>query len=240
MPYCGDLCYKGGMKHLSSQSGNALIYVLIVVALFAALNFVLSRQTDTTETGILSQEKTEILAGQILSTSSQIKQAVDMMLYSGSGIDELTFTTPDDEPAFSTGSSIHKLFHPDGGAAILPAIPAEAVAQASADPVAKWYIGRFNNVEWTESGADDVILVAHQLGKTICESINEKLTGSTTIPALTAGKTLANLMIDDAFHTGTNEDFDAADCAGCNGWPQLCVSDSGVTMYSYYSIVAQN
>lgn len=224
---------------IKKESGNALIYILIVVALLAALNFTLARNTDTSEASGLSQDEIDIAAGQILQVSGQIKQAIDMMNYSGSRTDLLDFTTPDDEPNYSTPPHKHKVFHPDGGGAIMPRIPEKAVAQVSTDPVAQWYVGRFNNVEWTDTSADDVILVAHQISKAACESIDESLTGSTTIPALASGKTLQDLLIYDGLHTGTNEDFDVVDCPDCEGWSTLCISDPGATMFSFYSIVVQ-
>ena len=38
-----------GKKHRKAEQGNALIYVLIAIVLFAALSFTLSNQTDTSE-----------------------------------------------------------------------------------------------------------------------------------------------------------------------------------------------
>lgn len=247
---------RKSFSHLNSsrnnESGNILVYVLIVVALLAALNFTLARNTDTAESNILSGEKVGIAAGQILQVSGQIKQVIDMMLYSGSIISDtdplnppdlshlaLDFTTPDDEPNYSTPPHVHKVFHPNGGGGVMPRIPAEAIAQTSTDPVAQWYIGRFNNVEWTDSSAEDVILVAHQIAQPVCAAIDEEITGSSTIPVLAGGKTLQDLLIYDGLHTGTNEGFDAVDCPDCDGWPTLCISNAAGTMFSFYSIVAQ-
>ena len=221
------------------QNGNAMVYVLIVIALFAALNFILARQSDTTESGVVSEDKVEIYAGNLITASSQLKQAIDMMTYSGSQIPDLDFTTPDDEPAFSTGSPADKVFHPEGGAVILPKIPDAAIHQVNSDPVPKWYIGRFNNVEWTESTNDDVILTAHQLTQAVCAKINQRITGSSTIPALVGAATLPSRLIDASLHSGTNSDFDVVDCPACEGWPTLCISNSAGTIFSFYSIVAQ-
>ncbi len=223
----------------SGENGNAMIYVLIVVALMAALNFLLIRQNDTSEAGSLSEERLEIYAGNIITAASQLKQAVDMMTYSGTQISDLDFTTPDDEPAYSSGAHVDKVFHPEGGGVILPKIPADIINQVNNDPTAKWYIGRFNNVEWTESANQDVILTAHQLTQAVCAKINERLTGSSTIPTLTGAITLRNMLIDDGLHSGTNADFTAANCAGCEGWPQLCISNNGATIFSFYSVIAQ-
>jgi hypothetical protein len=121
----------------------------------------------------------------------------------------------------------------------------------NADPAPGWYMGRFNNVEWTPlgpvnglgpAGADlpfeDIILVAHQISQPICALINEKLTGSNTIPALTTD--INQVLIDDGFHTNDpNIDFDTIVCPGCNGKQALCVVNAAGTIWSYYNIIEQ-
>ena len=76
------------------ESGNALIYVLIAIALFAALSFTLARQSDTGEAGTLSDERAELYATQIISYAAQTKSALDQMLFIGTDIDDLDFIAP--------------------------------------------------------------------------------------------------------------------------------------------------
>ncbi len=215
-----------------------MIYVLIAVALFAALSFVLSRQTDSSESGTLAEEKIELQSTQIIQTASHIQQAVNRMAYTGSEIDDLVFTIPDDGLAYATPPHIHKVFHPEGGALTLPQLPTEAVNQVNTDPAPGWYMGSFNNVEWTQTTGTDVILVAHQIDQTICARINEKLTGSAVIPTLTVD--INKILIDATLHTNApNNDLDIAECAACDGRPTLCVSNAAGTMWSYYSVIEQ-
>jgi len=143
------------------------------------------------------------------------------MLYSGSTIDQLDFCLPG-ETCFTMGSGIHRVFSPDGGGVIMPQLPAEAIQQVDTNPAPGWYMGAFNNVEWTPLGPDgpvgcpdlpagscptgcpaqcplpyqDVILVAHQISQPVCAKINELITGvtdSTAIPQVTGG--LAKYLI---------------------------------------------
>jgi hypothetical protein len=220
-----------------TESGNAMIYVLIIIALFASLSFILARQNDTSETGILATEKIELFATSLIQASASVKNSLDQMMYSGTDIDEMDFILPSDGN-FDIGSNIHKVFHPEGGGVILPRIPDEAVDQFNDDPQSAWYLGSFNNVEWTQSTATDVILVAHQIQQSVCAKINEKLTGSSVIPAL--GSDANELLIDANLHSnGPNSDLDTAECAACDGYPQLCVTNNLNQLYSYYSVVAQ-
>ena len=224
----------------ANMRGNATIYVLIVVALFAALAFVLSRQGDSSESGHLSDEKLSIVAGDIIAYPAQVKQAVDMMMMSGTNASDLDFTQPG-QADYTSDPVINKIFHPAGGGLTLATLPAGSTDQTSTNPAAGWYLGEFNNVGWSVSSDPDMILVAYQVTKDICERINQKLTGSTYIPAL-GGNTIPNLMIDKdnppgvSVHSGTNVDFDASACSSCFGRPAMCVSEGG-PRYGFYSII---
>ncbi|MCB9990119.1 MAG: hypothetical protein H6867_01910 [Rhodospirillales bacterium] len=216
-----------------------MIYVLVIVALFAALSFVLARQNNTGETGILDEEKVGIYASVIQQASMQLKQSIEQMTFTGSQIDDLDFVTPDDAN-YNVGSNIHKVFHPQGGGMILPRIPDEAIDEITT-PSARWYIGRFNDVEWTPSTNDDVILTAYQISQQVCERLNETLTGSTNVPVLTVPAT--DVLI---FKSGGNTDFTSIQCqdadspandVDCDGQPALCVQDSNGA-WSFFSLMA--
>lgn len=221
-----------------SQRGGALVYILIAIALFAALSFTLSRQTDTNEANSLDEERAEIIATQLISTAAQIKSAVDQMLFSGSKINNLNFELPTNA-SFETGTLIHKVYHPQGGGVTPPRLPPESISQNGTDPVAGWYMGRFNNVEWTATTGQDVILVAYQISRAVCAAINDKINGSTTIPVMT--DSIKEVMIDDALHTGANTDLttDGGDiCPACDEMPSLCVENDAQNAYGFYTVIA--
>lgn len=229
---------KFGPRH--DERGNALVYVLIAIALFAALSFTLGRQTDTNEASSLSDEKAELVAAQLISYAAQTKSAVDQMLFTGTDIDDLDFVLPTDA-AFNTAPHIDKVHHPEGGGLNPGRLPADAVDQNSTDPVAGWYMGRFNHVEWTASASQEVILVAYQISQQVCENINLKINGSATIP--TMDDSIKETMIDDAFHTGTNLDLttDPAGtpiCSDCHKVTTLCVENQAQDAYGFFTIIA--
>lgn len=247
--YCKSFSFPAPVSNRhQSEGGNALIYVLIIIALFAALSFVLARQGGTSETSRLSEEKIELYATNILQTAAQIQTAMDQSYYTGTEIGEMDFILPSDA-AFNTAPNINKVFHPEGGGVTLPRLPGEAINEVNTDPVPGWYLGRFMNVEWTESEYTDVILTAHQLSEAVCEEINRKITGSPAIPVM--GGDNKTFLIDESLHSGSNpapttppnppaaptSKFLATDCPNCEGHPQICVTDGSI--YSFYSIVAQ-
>lgn len=208
-----------------------MIYVLIVVALFAAVNFILSKQNDGSEMGTLSSDKVEIYASDIQQTAYQVKQAIDQMVFTGVQPDQLDFTLPSDEPDFSDASTVpyhRKVYHPLGGGLSVPSIPSEAISEVDNDPAPAWYLLRAYNVEWTPTSQDDVMLVAHQINEGVCALINKKITGSTDISTM-----------DIEGYLLSSDDFtvDDSGCTECEGSSSLCVTD-GSGMYSYYNIIA--
>lgn len=223
------------------EAGNAMIYVLIAIVLFAALSFIVSRQNDNSETSTLDQHRVEIIATQIIETSMQLKQGVDQMLYGGTDPDNLDFVTPDTEPAFSAGTThINKVFHPSGGGIVLQPLPSGSTNQVSNDPPAQWYIGRFVNIEWTSSAEEEVIMTAHQLTRQVCEAINLRLLGNAAPLVTTANP--RDILVDDSLHGGANPvEWTTALCTSCENVIAACVQGPsevpGANVYSFYSIV---
>lgn len=233
-------CHSNGNKsrtflRSSTERGNALFYVLIAVALFAALSLTVSNQNNTQEAQTLGAEQVELLAAQIMGQSSQIENAIQQMTFTGSTISDLDFTLPS-ATGFNTGSNIHKVFHPSGGGVTLNPLDEKAIEQLSASPPAGWYLGRFNNVEWTKTTGTDVLLVAYQISEDTCASINQKITGSRSIPALSGQ--LRIFLVDEDIHPASNQDLNASDCPTCEGYSALCVSTPGLTAWAFYNIVA--
>lgn len=215
----------------TGEKGNVLIYVLIAIALFGALSFTLSRQTRNSGTEDLDEAKAELYAMQLITYATQAKSVIDQMIFTGSDIDELDFTLPS-EASFNTAPHIHKVFHPQGGGLTLATIPKNAIHEISTGNGAKWYLGRFNNVEWSKTSATDVILTAHQIDEKVCAAINNKITGFSTIPLLTSE--ISKSLIE----TSSNSDLTAASCAACDGYVTLCVGNSAGSAYSFYTVLA--
>jgi len=232
------------------ERGNALIYVLIAIALFAALGFTLSRQTDTSEIGSLDDEKAELYATQVISYAAQARQVIDQMVFTAAtDASEIDFTTPNDV-TFDTGTLIHKIYHPQGGGLNPGTLPPQAISEVTTDPDPGWYLGRFNNVDWTplaagntaaagglEAPFEEVILTAFQISEQVCGLINEKINGSTAIPTSTAS--LRTILIDESLHSGTNVEFTTGTgniCPACENQGSLCIQEGGI--YAFYTILA--
>lgn len=231
------------------ERGNALIYVLIAIVLFAALSFTLSRQTNTSESGGLDAQKAELYATQLITYAANAKQAYDKMEFSGTHLEDVDLSVPSD-PNFNTAPTIKKIYHPDGGGFNYAPLPDKVGISTLTDPAAGWYMGRFNNVEWT--GTDitktDILMTAYGIVQPVCADINEKITGNKTIPTITAAiktvlvpKTVGGVT---NFTAGANVDLttDPANttpapiCPECHNRASLCVQQGGI--YAFYSVIA--
>lgn len=215
-------------------NGNAMIYILLALALLAGLTMVLNRSNDTGGDD-LAKDKAELLALQVTAYAGSAKNAVDQMLMSGTPVTSLNFVLPSD-PAFDTGSNIHKVYHPAGGGLTYKRADATIFDTTSSySTLGGWYMTRTNNVEWTPTTAPDVLLVAWRIHKTLCENINKKITGSTAIPAIAAP---VEIFLGTSNGATSNANFMIADCAACNGYPALCVSNASLNNFAYYNIIS--
>jgi len=231
---------KTNQEHFSriqnrmSELGSGLVYVLVAVGLFGALSFTLMRTTDTGEAATLSDEQAELYASQLVAYAGQTKNVIDQMYFTGTEVDELDFSLPG-TAAFNSAPHIHKIYHPDGGGLNPGKLPSAAVNEITTNPTAGWYMGRFNDVEWSNSTQPDGVLVAYQINEKVCGLINEKVTGSSTIPAIST-TSLRRALIDDNFHTDTNTNFLLTHCPSCDGYMSLCVSNAPKSAWAYYNI----
>lgn len=217
------------------QCGNAMIYVLIALALFGFLTMTLSRSNDQADGQDIDDEQATLYALELMEYVASVQHAADMMLISGSNLDDLDFVIPSDA-AFNTTPppNYHKLFHAQGGGVNYQNTFSEAIQN---DAASAWHVNTNIDIEWTPEDSltnlpiDDVILTAYFVTRQICEIINEKITGSTTIPVT------ASPHIDYFPNTG-NTNIDTTECAGCEGHASLCVENDTNDNYSFYSIIA--
>lgn len=209
------------------ERGNAMVYILIAVALFGALSVTLSRQNDNADEQGIDDERVALYANEIIEYVSSMQNTVDQMIFTGSEINDLDFVTPS-EAAFNTGSNVHKVFHPQGGGLNYRASMKSNIAN---DATSQWSVNNGINVEWTDSAADDVIFTAYFIREDVCAYLNQQITGSNTIPAT------ANPHDEYFLSTGTT-DLDTTECAGCDGYSSLCIENDTGDNYSFYSIIA--
>jgi hypothetical protein len=218
-----------------NQKGNVFVYILIAVGLFGALMFVLSKSSSQNDAGTeLSEGESKIAAGEIIAYAASATNAIAQMQQTGATVQMIDFMLPADTH-FEDAPTIYKLFHPDGGGLNYKPLPAKASADDKTGLAAGYYIGRFNNIQWTPTTAQDVVFTAYEIKEPVCKELNKKVAGISTIPTVN-GDSLQNLFVYADLHTGTNSNFTKTNCAACEEISALCVTD-GAGKYAFYSIL---
>lgn len=210
------------------QAGNAMVYVLIALALFGFLTITLSSQNDQADGQNLDDEQAALYANELMSYAASAQNAVDMMIATGSEIDDLDFVLPSDA-AFNTPPHYNKVFHPLGGGLNYEEKFNEDAQNHATD--SQWAINTGINIVWTPTTANDVTISAYFVKQQVCEEINKTILGNTTIPVT------ASPHAEYFLSTGTTN-FDMTECAACEGYPSLCVENDTNDNYSFYSIIA--
>ena len=213
--------------------GNAFVYILIAIALFGALTFALSGSQETASVGELNEGRATIAANEILSYAATAQNSIISLDRIGTNAASLDFVLPSNDTDFNAAPHVNKLFHPEGGGLAYKLLPRDAGVTAITTPEEGYYIGRFNNTEWTPTTAQDVMFSAYGINRQVCEELNYKITGSRTVPSM--GNT-TQTFVDTEYHSIANIDLMIADCATCDEKPALCVHGSG-NLYVFYNIL---
>lgn len=219
--------------NFNASRGSAVIYIIIAIALFGALTLILTRSNQRSDAQNLDKETIMLQTTKVLQVAATAKSVIDQMQMSGSQPTDLDFTVSSDA-AFDTGPNMHKVFHPEGGGLTLSP-DAQLFTGTGTNPDPGWYIGMFNNIEWTPTTDPDIVFTAYDIGQDVCKELNRRITGDTTIPVM--GGAMKNYLIPDSLHNGVNADLDATVCADCDEKGSICVSNVGNTMWSYYNII---
>lgn len=204
-----------------AQNGNAMIYVLLAIALLGFLTVTLSRQNNQSDGQDINDDLAELYANELIEYAATAENVINMMVATGTEINELDFINPS-SAGFNSGSHIHKVFHPVGGGLNYQEDISNKIGVAANNP--KWIFSNNVNVEWTSTIANDALLAAKAVKKEVCENINKQVFGSKDIPQFTS---------DDLSSGLTN-----VICPECDGYPNFCALNSAGTVYSYFSIIA--
>ena len=146
------------------EKGNAIWFVLVAVALLAALTMSMTRSSDTVEqNGDI--ERARILASDLMRYTGGIKAGVDKMLVSGISESDLCFHAPEwgnnDYNGTSCTESTNRLFDIDGA----------GLSWRTLDFVSGWDIFGSHKVNNLETSAAELIVQA-QIGASVCREIN--------------------------------------------------------------------
>jgi hypothetical protein len=215
--------------------GNALIYVLLAIALLGALTMLLANQDSQSDD--LTAEIAELQTTKVTAYAATAKQTVEQMMMTGTTMDTIDFDRPQDAD-FDTGPFIHKIYHPDGGGLNYFAATAPPF-DGKPDPNGNGWYFNFVDVEWTPTPALDLVFTAYMIDRQICENINYKITGSRDIPILASNSLQLEFLPISITGDAANLPLDTTICSECEGFPSMCVSNGfgSDPSYGYYNII---
>lgn len=209
---------------MKNQDGNVFLYILIAVALFAGLSFVMSRGQDGGEKTVLDQATLKTTAQRLTAYVDQASQAWLQMHETGTDLDELTLILPSNG-VFNSASTIHNLFHPDGGGLTYREMNDDTFRASATTPVG-WKFALVN-ADWTATTGTDLLLTYVNVKPTLCAELNRIIRNDATIPTVTVNFT-------NTFTNGSAALTEVA-CPDCKVQGSLCVQNTGV--YAFYNLI---
>ena len=235
-------------KPCRRQHGSALFYILIAVALIAALSYAVS-QTNRGNVSAVTGEQAKLAAQEIIEYGNIVAAAVQKLRLRGCSdtqigfsnsiwsLDDGTLIHPAGHNPLTPGNQC-EVFHPDGGnvsASILPnnagfAIASGAVAKGS---------GIINTVDIVDVGtsARDLVLFIYFIPKNACTIINDLLDAfDSDVPPEDdwTGAGIFNGTYAGTAQIGEQEPAMAGKIAGCLKWPGGSYGDNDV---HYYQVI---
>ncbi len=166
----------------TSQSGSAITIIFILIALFAALAFVVSSGSRSGADNLSGQQE-DLIVTEILSYANTLKNAVKNLLINGCDLEtqlsfySLGFQHPDHyENSLSPPDNSCAIFHPNGGAVSWQPTPQEIVNFGFNE----YSIHSKHKIQDIGDNSKNELLMTTKIPLGICKAINRKLSITTT------------------------------------------------------------
>lgn len=224
-------------KLCRSESGNALLYVLIGIALFAALMFTFSR-SGSEGTSNISKQEVKIAASDLISYSESIEKAVNRLRLNGVSESDIDFQN-DIVSGYTNANCADgtcEIFDIAGGQQIWQ------TPQSKSNDGSAWAITgamRVNGVGTDGAAASnaELVMVAPNVNKSVCVEINNRLgiTNPSGDPPQTSGDADPSTKFVGTYAAGdqiahANLNSHAAGCFEGNGTP-------AASTYHFYRVL---
>ena len=220
-----------GMKR--NCKGNVLIYVLLAVALLAALTYSISNDNTGTQQNQLTAAQVKLLAGELINHATSAQMAVQQMTAFGVNYEDIKFDLPG-TAGYNVDPTL-QIYHPRGGGVEISNVNSNSLDlfwNSTTDNWNKWYLSQNTNVEWTPSTQSDLIYSFGALTKETCEQINNQIYGDTFIPNVSPFSWRAH------FQNSSSLDFLASECPECEGKKSMCISGPfDPVFYLFYNVI---
>lgn len=177
-----------------SQEGNVLFLILIAVALFAALSYVVTQSTRS-GSGSTEREKNVLSSASMTQYPTALRTAIIRMVLAGISIEDVKFDVPASSGPF-VDSYTQMVFHPQGGGATYQVASSDLSQNGASTPTWR-YNAQFEvpGIGIDSTGGNDVIAFLPGVSVGVCRQVNNELgiTDLSTCGALAAGSVAPNL-----------------------------------------------
>lgn len=224
------------------EHGSVIYYILIVVALFAALGFAASGMMRGPASSSINDEKLGVYAAEILSYAGRVRDIVKDMQISNDCEDvDLSFENPiisgyEHSPVATDEC---KIFGPEGISYIKPNPEWFDSAHSAAATYGEYVFTAATPVDGvgqdSNGGAgNDIAVVLNYLRDEICLEINNKagITNTGGAPPIDTGAMDTTTKFTDSFAAA-----DAIDASEVFGQSYGCVQEPGGTFNAFYYVL---
>jgi len=155
-----------------SEKGNVLFLILIAVALFAALSYVVTQSTRSGG-GSTEREKNILSSAQMTQYPTALRTSIIRLVLGGIAIENVKFNSP---TAFGVSTNV-EVFHPSGGGATYQQAPAELMAGTGGGQGTWTYNAEMQvpGIGVNGAGGNDVIAFLPGVSDGVCRQVNEEL-----------------------------------------------------------------
>lgn len=218
-----------------------MFYILIAIGLLAALSYAIAQGSRTSATA-LTQDRSELLASQIIEYGDVLSKSVAQMRLRGTGIADLRFSHPDLDAAYGTygDDPDNEVFHPNGGGVNYQSLPADITATPD------WIFTAQNPVQdvgltCTNSSCSELLAVAVGINESVCVAINELISVANVSGAPPAdGAVSTDTLFAGAFAYGNEIIGDGDGSIGASnmsGQTAACILDDTAGENIFYQVL---
>ncbi len=225
-----------------SQNGNAIMIILVAVALFAALSFVFSN-TSRNSSGFVTDAEADAYANQIIAYGNEVKQAVKRLRLRGCSDTEISFENSIisgyTNPNSPTDRSCH-VFDTAGGGLNFTSPPRNSFDESEVNAGFYAFSGlmNINLVGETNDNAtsSELYVISNFIDKEVCQKINARLgteVGGKDNPEITVSG-WSTKFIGTFGYSGTRNEADIA------GKKEICVrTTSTANLHQYLKVLIE-
>ncbi len=166
-------CFTCARNDVKTENGNVFFYILLAVALFAALTYAVSNNKDG-NINIYDEEQAKIAAQEIIEYGNTVANVVQKLRLRGCSDTEISFEN-DIISGYANGTNTAcQIFHADGGNINVPAFN-QNIFDSNAPIINEISFNGENNINGLASSNAELIAFISRLNQNICNRINQLL-----------------------------------------------------------------